>query len=239
MLPASPVWVAELNGQVVGFACLQGDRLDHLSVTPAAQGRSIGTALLGQAKKARPRMLDLHVFQQNTGARRFYERHGFTLVEERDGSGNKKNPPDARYRWRSVGASAPPRTDHRQPRAMGPPLRRSPRRGIRPGDRGRHRQRTRRPRHPRLPHSPGLRPFPRRQSPVPRPHSAARGELLGLPPPQGFPSARRLPRTPARRRHARRRRLHHARPMSRRPEHGHRYARRWGSHVANRFETRL
>ncbi|GLX11540.1 hypothetical protein Misp03_84660 [Microbispora sp. NBRC 16548] len=112
MLPASQVWVAELQGQVVGFACLQGDRLDHLYVTPAAQGRGIGTALLGQAKKARPRMLDLHVFQQNTGARRFYERHGFTLVEERDGSGNEENPPGARYRWRSV-------DDARQPEPSG------------------------------------------------------------------------------------------------------------------------
>ncbi|WP_182904049.1 hypothetical protein [Microbispora sp. H10830] len=75
--------------------------------------------------------------------------------------------------------------------------------------------------------------------PVPHPHSAARGELLGLLPPQGFPSARRLRRTPARRRHARRRRLHHARPMSRPPEDGHRYVQRWGRHAANRFETSL
>ncbi len=40
------------------------------------------------------------MFQQNTGARRFYERHGFTLVAEGDGSGNEENLPDARYRWR-------------------------------------------------------------------------------------------------------------------------------------------
>ncbi|WP_182904048.1 GNAT family N-acetyltransferase [Microbispora sp. H10830] len=82
MLPASQVRVAEPHGQVAGFACLQGDRLDHLYVTPAAQGRGIGTALRGQAKEARSRVLDLHVFQQNTGARRFCERHGFALVEE-------------------------------------------------------------------------------------------------------------------------------------------------------------
>lgn len=104
MLPAAQVWVAELHGQVVGFACLQGDRLDHLYVTPAAQGRGIGTALLGQAKKARPHMLDLHVFQQHTGAGRFYERHGFTLVEEPPSA---SSPRPFTFRWaRSARPSA-------------------------------------------------------------------------------------------------------------------------------------
>ncbi|MGI5158393.1 hypothetical protein [Microbispora sp. CA-102843] len=48
----------------------------------------------------RPHGLDLYVFQRNTGARRFYERNGFTLVAEGDGSGNEENLPDARCRWR-------------------------------------------------------------------------------------------------------------------------------------------
>ncbi|WP_432872100.1 N-acetyltransferase family protein [Microbispora rosea] len=108
MLPASQVWVAELRGRIAGFACLRGDRLDHLYVTPAAQGCGIGTALLDQAKKARPHMLHLQVFQQNTTARRFCERHGFTLVEERDGGGNQENPPEAHYRWRSIDDSREP-----------------------------------------------------------------------------------------------------------------------------------
>ncbi len=108
VLPASQVWVAELRGRIAGFACLRGDRLDHLYVTPAAQGCGIGTALLDQAKKARPRMLRLHVFQQNTAARRFCERRGFALVEERDGGGNQENPPEAHYRWRSIDDSREP-----------------------------------------------------------------------------------------------------------------------------------
>nr|WP_225311946.1 GNAT family N-acetyltransferase [Microbispora cellulosiformans] len=104
MLPASQVWVAESHGRIVGFACLRSNWLDHLYVTPAAQGRGVGTALLGHAKETHPHVLDLYVFQQNDGARRLYERHGFTLVEERDGSGNEENVPDAHYRWRSSGA---------------------------------------------------------------------------------------------------------------------------------------
>ncbi|TLP54874.1 GNAT family N-acetyltransferase [Microbispora tritici] len=103
MLPASQVWVAVLRGRIAGFACLNGGWLDHLYITPAAQGRGVGTALLGHAKEAHPHVLDLHVFQQNDGARRFYERHGFTLVEERDGSDNEENLPDAHYRWRGTG----------------------------------------------------------------------------------------------------------------------------------------
>ncbi|WP_220502105.1 GNAT family N-acetyltransferase [Microbispora sp. H10670] len=103
MVPASQVWVAELHGRIAGFACLNGDWLDHLYVTPAAQGRGIGAALIDHVKQAHPRVLDLYVFQQNDGARRLYERHGFTLVEERDGSGNEENLPDAHYRWRSAG----------------------------------------------------------------------------------------------------------------------------------------
>ncbi|WP_235558147.1 GNAT family N-acetyltransferase [Sphaerimonospora mesophila] len=102
MLPASTVWVAELRGQVAGFAALRGESLEHLYVTPAAQGNGIGSALLEEAKKARPGGLGLWVFQHNTGARRFYERHRFRPIEERDGSGNKENLPDVRYRWRDL-----------------------------------------------------------------------------------------------------------------------------------------
>ncbi|GAA4206096.1 GNAT family N-acetyltransferase [Microbispora amethystogenes] len=103
MLPASQVWVAELHGEIAGFAGLRSGWLDHLYVTPAAQGRGIGTALLGHARNTHPHVLDLYVFQQNDGARRLYERHGFVLVEERDGSGNEENLPDAHYRWRGTG----------------------------------------------------------------------------------------------------------------------------------------
>jgi hypothetical protein len=33
------------------------------------------------------------------GARRFYERRGFVLTEETDGSRNEEREPDARYVW--------------------------------------------------------------------------------------------------------------------------------------------
>jgi ribosomal protein S18 acetylase RimI-like enzyme len=100
LVPGHEVWVAELRGRPVAFAALRDHWLEHLYVAPDAQRLGIGAALLAQAKRVRLDLLDLHVFQQNTGARAFYERHGFTLVERGDGSGNEENLPDARYRWR-------------------------------------------------------------------------------------------------------------------------------------------
>ena len=93
------VWVAEEAGATVGFAGLEVGWLNHIYVDRSHQGRGIGTRLLDHAKALQPRGLQLWVFQQNEGARRLYERHGFTLAELGDGSGNREGQPDARYEW--------------------------------------------------------------------------------------------------------------------------------------------
>jgi GNAT superfamily N-acetyltransferase len=100
MLPTHEVWVAEVEGEIVGFAALTDELLGHMYVHPSAQGRGIGSALLEKAKERRPRGFDLWVFQQNEGARRFYERHGLECVELTDGAENEERTPDARYVWR-------------------------------------------------------------------------------------------------------------------------------------------
>jgi GNAT superfamily N-acetyltransferase len=97
-----PTWLAENDGRVVGFICLGGDVVEQLYVEPGEQSRGIGTALLELAKGQSPERLELWVFQQNDGARRFYERHGFRLVEQTDGAGNMEQTPDARYEWTSA-----------------------------------------------------------------------------------------------------------------------------------------
>jgi ribosomal protein S18 acetylase RimI-like enzyme len=99
MLPTHEVWVAEVDGRTVGFAGLHDDLLGLIYVHPSAQSRGIGTALLEHAKGLRPQGLRLYVFQQNEGARRLYERHGFRLRELGDGSWNEENVPDALYGW--------------------------------------------------------------------------------------------------------------------------------------------
>ena len=53
-----------------------------------------------RAKERRPGGFQLWVFQQNATARRFYERRGFVLVRETDGSDNEERTPDALYAWR-------------------------------------------------------------------------------------------------------------------------------------------
>jgi ribosomal protein S18 acetylase RimI-like enzyme len=102
-LTAGEVWVAERAGRVVGFTVL-GTRggsefMEQLHVTPAEQRRGIGTLLMKRAKERRPDGFRLWVFQANIGARQFYERHGFRLVELTDGSGNEEKEPDALYEW--------------------------------------------------------------------------------------------------------------------------------------------
>ena len=94
-------WVIEDGARIVAFAATSTGWLDHLYVDPASQGAGFGSMLLEQIKRLQPEGLHLWVFQENAGARRFYERHGFRLENLTDGSGNMERRPDALYRWQS------------------------------------------------------------------------------------------------------------------------------------------
>jgi ribosomal protein S18 acetylase RimI-like enzyme len=101
VMPDQEVLVAEEDGTIVGFlAMAHGDILEHLYVHPDSQGRGVGAALLERAKERMPGGFSLWVFQQNLQARRFYERHGLSLIERTEGDGNEERMPDARYAWR-------------------------------------------------------------------------------------------------------------------------------------------
>ncbi|MGF1340942.1 N-acetyltransferase family protein [Streptomyces flavovirens] len=104
VLPRCRVWVAEgPEGEILGFAALDGDELDQLHLRPDALRRGIGTLLLEQVKAASRGELSLYTFQRNAVARAFYERHGFTAVSYDDGSRNEEREPDVRYRWTAAG----------------------------------------------------------------------------------------------------------------------------------------
>jgi ribosomal protein S18 acetylase RimI-like enzyme len=94
------VRLAEADGEIVGFAARDGAWLMQLYVKPGWTGRGIGSNLLREALAdaafATP-VLRLYTFARNTGARRFYERHGFVAVAFGDGSGNQEGEPDVRY----------------------------------------------------------------------------------------------------------------------------------------------
>jgi GNAT superfamily N-acetyltransferase len=101
LIPIDEVWVATTpNRDVVAMMALSSDMVDQLYVSPAWTGRGIGGRLIELAKSRRPVGLDLYTFQVNSGARRFYERHGFVEVARGDGSGNEEGQPDIRYAWR-------------------------------------------------------------------------------------------------------------------------------------------
>lgn len=115
VLPSREVWVAELPTELAGDLALAPTTLEHLYVAPEHQGRGVGSQLLELAQQHRSH-LELHVFQRNHAARRFYERSGFHLVELSDGSGNEEREPDAIYRWTKTTTWKSARGVHPTPR---------------------------------------------------------------------------------------------------------------------------
>ena len=76
------VIVAELDGEIAGFAAVVGGELDGLFVEPDLWDRGIGRALADAAThEARNRGLALSVIA-NPRARRFYEHCGFSVEGE-------------------------------------------------------------------------------------------------------------------------------------------------------------
>lgn len=96
VLPSREVTVATVPGGVVGFVAARPDWIDQLYLDPAWTGRGIGGRLLEQAT-AGIAETRLYCFQANTGARRFYEGHGFAAEAFGDGSGNEEQLPDIFY----------------------------------------------------------------------------------------------------------------------------------------------
>lgn len=96
-------WVWD-DGAVRGFMVLTDSELMYIYLAVGFTGAGIGTKLLELAKSRRPDGFTLWTFQQNEGARRFYERHGLEAIEFGDGSGNEERVPDVKYEWRPPGA---------------------------------------------------------------------------------------------------------------------------------------
>jgi ribosomal protein S18 acetylase RimI-like enzyme len=98
VFPSAEMWVAEQSGVVAGFIAFRPGWVDHLYVHPDQQGHSLGRTLLALAQSSE-RSLHLWTFQCNRGARRFYERHGFRIEQETDGTNNDERQPDILYLW--------------------------------------------------------------------------------------------------------------------------------------------
>ncbi len=81
--------VNEATGAALGFAGVDGDKLEMLFIDPAVRGRGIGRALLAFAtEELGARRLDVN--EQNPQARGFYEHCGWRIVgrSETDSQGD-------------------------------------------------------------------------------------------------------------------------------------------------------
>ncbi len=88
------VWVAEHDGEVVGFVALDDDEVTWLYVDPAHYRRGHGRALLRHAVAAAGPRVETTVLAGNDGALALYRSEGFTIVETRTGklAGNEAFP---------------------------------------------------------------------------------------------------------------------------------------------------
>lgn len=93
------IWVAEREGDIVGYLVLDPEWLQSLYVRPALTHQGIGTALLDLAKGLRPHGFGLWVFESNHQARRFYARRGLLRLERTDGRDNEERSPDVAMAW--------------------------------------------------------------------------------------------------------------------------------------------
>lgn len=101
LLPTMRVVVWEEQKTVVAVLAMSAERseswINQLYVLPGWNGRGIGTKLLLHAHLVLPQPIRLYTFQENAGARRFYERNGYKAVEFTDGQGNEEKCPDVLY----------------------------------------------------------------------------------------------------------------------------------------------
>jgi GNAT superfamily N-acetyltransferase len=98
------VWVSDERGGIAALLVLDGDWIDQLYVDPDHFGKGHGSSLIAVAKRQRPAGLKLWTFEANSGARRFYERHGFVVTGSTDGE-NEEGAPDVRYEWTPCASS--------------------------------------------------------------------------------------------------------------------------------------
>ena len=104
LIPDTEVWVAVDDGRIVGLLALAPGWLEQLYIAPDRLGEGLGSRLMTIAKERQQDGLQLWTFQVNARARRFYERHGFTAVEETNDR-NEERQPDVRYVWRGTPAA--------------------------------------------------------------------------------------------------------------------------------------
>ena len=110
LIPGGSVVVYEEGGTVLGVLSTSVDAeaswIDQLYVLPGHTSQGIGGRLLQLARDSLELPIRLYTFQQNSGARRFYERHGFRAIKLTDGQGNEEKCPDVLFELAAPQAEA-------------------------------------------------------------------------------------------------------------------------------------
>jgi ribosomal protein S18 acetylase RimI-like enzyme len=80
--PADWTVVAERASTVLGYAAVTCAHLENLYIDPPAQGQGVGAVLLREVERRLAASFDvvtLRCLHANSEARRFYDRHGYTV----------------------------------------------------------------------------------------------------------------------------------------------------------------
>lgn len=80
-LPMAESYVLENEGEIAGFISVVQHLLAALFMHPDHQGKGYGRALMEYVKERVPK-LELKVYKDNENAIHFYERQGFSVLEE-------------------------------------------------------------------------------------------------------------------------------------------------------------
>ncbi|PZC48044.1 MAG: putative acetyltransferase [Chloroflexi bacterium] len=80
-LPNAETWVAEGNGQVVGFIALIDNEVGAIFVKSEFHHLGVGRALMDKAQALRG-ALEVEVFRENQLGRKFYSSYGFEFMAE-------------------------------------------------------------------------------------------------------------------------------------------------------------
>ncbi len=93
----------DARGSPAGFTVIDAKSgyLDQLCVAPAERGSGLASALIDEAKRRSPAVIELDVNETNPRAGRFYEREGFSVVGR--GFNPQSGLPTLKMRWRATG----------------------------------------------------------------------------------------------------------------------------------------
>lgn len=101
LLSKAQVFLAHAGRAPLGFYAMQNAMIQAFYVSDQARNQGVGATMLAHAKRHNP-LLNIWTFAANTGADRFYRRHGFVLTKRGTGQDTDEKLPTLTYEWRGA-----------------------------------------------------------------------------------------------------------------------------------------